>query len=259
MAHLEHLWIYPIKGLESVDVNTARLTEAGTLAGDREYALVDPAGETLNGKQINRLHELSSTFDPGTNMLSISRTDTDDTRQFDLVAERDEANEWLSEFVGAPVELFRREPPSFVDRPTLGPSVISSGTLEEVASWFDGMTAEGTRRRLRPNIEIGGVPAFWEDRFLGDDRPDFEIGEIRFEGAEACARCVVPTRDPDTGDAIEGFQRQFVERREETLPEWANEDAFEHLYTVMIITEVPETHRAKTIRVGDPVSVCEGS
>jgi uncharacterized protein YcbX len=253
MAHVENIWIYPIKGLDPIERGTADVTEAGTLRGDRAYALVDPAGETLNGKQTDRLHEITAAFDPETKELTLSADGTDDDRRFELATERDAAGEWFSEFVGEQVELRRRGPPAFVDRPTLGPSVISTGTLEEVASWFDGMTVEGARRRFRPNIEVGGVPPFWEDRFLGDDPSGFEIDGIRFEGAKACARCVVPSRDPNTGEPIEEFRRRFVERRRETLPAWVDEDAFEHLYTLMLITAIPETDRGGTIRVSDGI------
>ncbi len=255
MAHLENIRIYPVKGLDAMDAEAARLTGAGTLAGDREYAMVDPAGETRNGKQIDRLHELSTTFDPETNTLALSVRDTGDTYRFDLTDEREAASEWFGEFADEPIELRRREPPSFVDRTALGPSVIATETLEEVASWFDGMTPDGARRRFRPNLEIGDVPPFWEDRFLGEGPSEFEISGVRFEGAEACARCVVPTRDPDTGESIEGFRRRFVERRKETLPTWVDADAFRHFYAVMLITKVPEVQGGETIRIGDSVSV----
>lgn len=148
----------------------------------------------------------ASSFDPETDELTLWMRETGETYTFDLTSERDEASEWFSDFVGEPVELRRKEPPSFIDRSKLGPSVISTGTLEELASWFEDMTVEGARIRLRPNIEIGGVPAFWEDRFLGDDPAGFEVDGTRFEGAEACARCVVPSWDPDTGEPIEDFQ-----------------------------------------------------
>lgn len=171
----------------------------------RWRAIVDDTGETYNGKQIDTLHEISSSLDPETDVLTLSVDGSEERHRFDLTAERDEASEWFSEFVGERLALRRREPPAFVDRPELGPSVISTGTLEEVASWFNGVTPEGARRRLRPNVEIGGVPPFWEDRLLGEDAPSFEIDGIALEGAQACARCVVPTRDPDTGEPIEGF------------------------------------------------------
>lgn len=253
MAHVENIWVYPIKGLDATGIDAAAITEAGTLAGDREYAMTDDDGEALNGKRIDDVHEISSKFDPETDVLTVSVREIGETRQFDLTAERDEASEWFSDFLGEPIEVCRRGPPGFVDRPTLGPSVISTGTLEEVSSWFDGMSPDGARRRLRPNVEIGGVPAFWEDRFLDEDRTGFEIGGVRFEAGEACGRCVIPSRDPDTGEPIEGFRRRFVQRREETLPEWVETGTFEHFYTVMLIAKVPESHRGGTIEVGDDV------
>jgi uncharacterized protein YcbX len=251
MAHVENIRLYPVKGLDPTAVESATVSRAGTLKGDRRYAMVGPEGEPLNGKDVDRLHEITSVFDPEAETLTLSAGG--ETRRFELPAELEAASGWFSEFVGEPVELRRREPPAFVDRPALGPSVISTGTLEEVASWFDGMTADGARRRLRPNVEIGGVPAFWEDRFLGEDPSGFEIDGVRFEGAEACGRCVVPSRDPDTGEPIERFRQRFIERREETLPGWVDEDALGHLYTVMLISEVPEADRGGTIRVGDGI------
>lgn len=261
MPHVENLRIYPIKGLDAVDVAAANITEAGTLRGDRAYAMVDPGtdtdtaafdtvGDTLNGKEIDRLHEITSAFDPETASLTLSTAA--ETAQFDLSTERAAASEWLSEFIGRPIELRTREPPGFPDRTSLGPSVISTATLEEVASWFGGMTVDGARRRLRANIEIGGVPAFWEDRFL-DDTSAFEVDGVRFEDAEPCARCVVPSRDPDTGEPIERFAQRFAERREATLPEWAPKTAFDHFFAVMIITRVPDQSRGGTIRVGSKV------
>jgi len=80
-------------------------------------------------------------------------------------------------------------------------------------------------------------------------------GSVRFEGAEPCARCVVPSRDPETGDPLPEFQERFVERREATFPEWADPDAFPHFYTVMLISRVPGASRERSIAVGDGVTV----
>ncbi len=269
MPHAENLWVYPVKGLDRMPVESIEINEAGTFHRDREYAMLDPeedsviedrldsVGKTFNGKEIDHTHEVASEFDPGTDELTLRMRETGETYAFDLTSERDEASEWFSDFVGEPVELRHREPPSFIDRPNLGPSVISTGTLEEVASWFDDMTVEGARIRLRPNIEISGVPAFWEDRFLGEDPSGFEVSGTRFEGAEACARCVVPSRDPDTGEPIEDFEQRFAEHRERTLPEWAPREEFEHFFTVMLITKVPESNYGDTVAVGDEVTVSE--
>lgn len=116
------------------------------------------------------------------------------------------------------------------------------------------MTVESARRRLRANVEVSGVPAFWEDRFVGD-APDFEVGDVRFEGVTPCGRCVVPARDPDTGEALPEFRERFVEMRAETLPGFVDPEAFDHRYSVMILARVPEASRRPTLRVGDEVRV----
>jgi len=267
MAHIENLWVYPVKGLDRMAVDSITINEAGTFRTDREYAMLEPGadnviedrfdsvGKTFNGKEIDRTHEVKSAFDPSSHELTLIVRERGERVTFDLRTERDAASDWLSEFVGEPVELRHRDPPSFIDRPKLGPSVISTGTLEEVASWFDNMTVEGARIRLRPNVEIGGVPPFWEDRFLGDDPSGFEVGGTRFEGAEACARCVVPSRDPATGETIEDFEQQFAAHREETLPDWAPREAFEHFFTVMLITKIPSETYGTTVSAGDEVTV----
>jgi uncharacterized protein YcbX len=270
MAHIERLRRYPIKGLDGTDLESATITAAGTIAGDREYAMCEPTADRIetgddmqtlayNGKQTDRFHAVRTHLDAETHVLTVE-TD-DESRRFDLSTEAGlvDASEWFGEFIDDDVEFRRREPPSFVDRPDAGPSVISTATLEEVASWFDDMTVEGARRRLRANVEVGGVPAFWEDRFVGDDASGFVVdgddGEIRFEGAEPCARCVVPSRDPETGDPLPEFRERFIERREATFPEWADRDAFPHFYTVMLISRVPEGSRGRTLAVGDEVAV----
>ncbi|ELY53600.1 hypothetical protein C491_21966 [Natronococcus amylolyticus DSM 10524] len=145
----------------------------------------------------------------------------------------------------------------FVDRREMGPSVISTATLETVADWFDGLTVESVRRRMRANVEIGGVEPFWEDRFVGSGAPSFVVGDVRFDGVTPCGRCVVPKRDPATGEELAGFQQRFVEKRRETFPEWADEDAFDHYYTLMLIADVRERYRDRGLEVGDPVEIDE--
>jgi len=237
MAHIGRLRVYPVKALEGSEREEARVREAGTLAGDREYALFDGDREVINGKRTERVHDLAA--------------------EFDLDAGRERAAAWFGEFFDEEVYIAHDSETGYVDRQGMGPSVISTATLETVASWFDGVTVDGARRRLRANVEVGGVPAFWEDRFVGTDAPAFEAGGVRFEGVTPCGRCVVPARDPDTGEPLPGFRQRFVEKREETFPEWADAGAFDHYYTLMLIARVPEADRGETVSVGDPVEVVE--
>ncbi len=254
MARLERLTVYPVKGLDGIDLDAVEVLEGGTLARDREFALFDADGEVVNGKRTDRVHDLETDFEPSTATLSVTAPDGE-RLEFDLETDREAAAAWFGDFFDADLSLERDESLGYVDRREMGPSVISTATLETVASWFDGMTVDGARRRLRANVEIGGVDPFWEDRFVGADAPTFAVGDVRFEGVTPCGRCVVPKRDPDTGEPIDEFQQRFVEKREETFPDWADRDAFDHYYTLMIITRVPEGDRGRALAVGDPAEV----
>ncbi|WP_226042039.1 MOSC N-terminal beta barrel domain-containing protein [Natrinema sp. DC36] len=256
MARLEGLRVYPVKGLDGIDLEAAEVLEGGTVAHDREFALFDADGDVLNGKRTDRVHDLDTNFDPETRELAIETTDGERQR-FDLESDRETAAAWLSEFFDVELSLERDRSLGFVDRREMGPSVISTATLRTVADWFDELTVEGVRRRLRANVEVGGVEPFWEDRFVGADAPAFEVGGVRFEGVTPCGRCVVPQRDPDTGDPTPGFREQFVRRREETFPDWADADAFDHYYSLMLIARVPERDRGETLRVDDPVAIVD--
>lgn len=256
MARVDRLRVYPIKGLDGIDLERAEFVAGGTLASDREFALVDASGDVVNGKRTPRVHDLETEFDPESGTLSVE-TDDGDRRRFDLESEREAAERWFGGVFDLELTLERDRSLGFVDRREMGPSVISTATLETVAGWFDGLTVESVRRRMRANVEIGGVDPFWEDRFVGSGAPSFVAGDVRFDGVTPCGRCVVPKRDPDTGEALAGFQRRFVEKRRETFPEWAAEDAFDHYYTLMLIADVPERHRNHDLEVGDPVEIVE--
>lgn len=256
MAHLDRLRAFPVKGLDGVDIGAATVLDGGTLQYDREFALFDAEGKILNGKRTARVHDLATDFDPESGLFRVE-TPAGDVRQFDLETDHERATRWFSDFFEVELTLRRDESLGFVDRREMGPSVVSVATLETVASWFDEMTVDGARRRLRANIEISGVPAFWEDRFLGAGAPDFEVDGVRFEGVTPCGRCVVPERDPDTGQPIPEFRERFVEKRKETFPEWATDDAFDHYYSVMIITRIPESDRGRTLSVGDEIEIVD--
>ncbi|WP_323191682.1 MOSC N-terminal beta barrel domain-containing protein [Halostella sp. PRR32] len=249
---VERIRTYPIKSLDGGERERAELVSGGCLAGDREFAIVDNEGEYVNGVRTPDVHGLSVSVDRESETVAIGRRGENERREFDL-NDRADLNAWLSDYFGFDVTVVRDET-GMPDRPDRGPTVISAATLREVASWFDGVTVDGTRRRFRANVEIGGVPPFWEDRLYGaDGTRSFEIGDVRFEGDGPCGRCAVPTRDPDTGERTEGFQERFVEKREETLPEWTPSERFDHYYKLMTNTRVPGPGRGETISVGDSV------
>lgn len=256
MACLEQLRIYPVKGLDGITVEATDIRDSGTLAHDREFALFDANGDVINGKHTDRVHDLTTDFDPTLGTFTVETPDGE-TRQFVLESEHDRAEQWFSEFFDIDLTLRRDTSLGFSDRQKMGPSVISTASLQTVTSWFDEMTVEGARRRLRANIEISGVTSFWEDRFVSDRAPAFEVHDVRFEGLTSCGRCIAPQRDPDTGEPTPEFREQFLQKRQETFPDWADEDAFDHYYSLMILTRIPEADRGQTLRRDDLVCIVD--
>jgi len=252
MARVARLTRYPVKALSGETVESARITSGGTLAGDREFALFAADGDPVNGKRTRRVHDIETTCDAGV----VTVTTEDDDATFDLrdADGRADAETWFSDFFDLDVEVRRDAELGFVDRRRAGPSVISTATLETVADWYD-VTVENVRRRMRANVEIAGVPAFWEDQFVGDGPDGFHAGDVSVSGVEPCGRCVVPERDPDTGDRDPEFRERFLTRREATFPDWVDRDAFDHYYALMLIADVPAADRGETLTVGDSVTI----
>jgi len=268
--HLARIRTYPVKSLTHRERGAAGLDARGALAGDREYAIVakpadaphdadaaSPAGDGdyVNGKRTAAVHRLDASLDREADSLTLAVDG--ERRAFDVAdGERGPLNEWLSEFFGDQVSV-RREPVGGQpdDRDSGGPTVVSTATLRTVADWTD-LAVESVRRRFRANLEVGGVEPFWEDRLYGaeDPRP-FRIGDVRFEGVAPCTRCVVPPRDPDTGEETPGFRETFLRRREATLPEWAPAERFDGYYKLAVATRVPDAERGGRVAVGDPVAV----
>jgi hypothetical protein len=256
MAAIDALRIYPVKGLEGASVDSARILSGGTLAFDREFKLADADGDVVNGKRTDRVHDLRTDFDLERRRVTVTPPDGE-AQTFDLEDDSSRAESWFGDFFGLDLTLERDDELGYVDRRGMGPSVVSTATLAELASWYDDMTVDGARRRLRANVEVSGVPAFWEDRFVGEGAPAFTAGGVTFEGVTPCGRCVVPARDPDTGAETPNFRETFLRKREETFPSWADPDAFDHYFSLMILTSVPESGRGETIQVGDEVTVGE--
>ena len=91
-------------------------------------------------------------------------------------------------------------------------TVLSTASLQSISDWFDGMPLEETRKRFRATIEIEGVQAFWEDHLFSTEGRgvEFKIGDVTVFGMSPRARCVVPTRNPNTGEVIHAFPKTFA-------------------------------------------------
>jgi ferredoxin-NADP reductase/uncharacterized protein YcbX len=257
LPYLAGILLYPVKSLDAISVSAARVLPSGALADDRRFAIVDSAGQFVNGKRNARVHLLRSAYDRATGRLKLVTAAGAHARDFHVDSERPALEEWLGEFFGFPV-FFRENPaagfPDDTDSP--GPTLISTATLREVAGWF-GISIDQARARFRTNLEVDGVPPFWEDRLYGSPGTTvrFSIGELVFEGVNPCQRCVVPARDAATGVDLHEFARRFVERRRARLPKWAQRSRFNHFYRLAVNTRLLTPRPAMRLNVGDPVHV----
>jgi uncharacterized protein YcbX len=258
VPYLSSIFIYPVKSLEPVSLQEARILRGGALEGDRALALFDAEGNFINGKRNPLVHRLRSSYDPLTNVLRLGRAETGLVTRFHLLRHRAQLDAWLTEFFGAPATLKRNDDVGFPDDLDCpGPTLLSTSTLAEVASWFPPLDDAQIRVRIRANLEISGVPPFWEDR-LYTAKPAtvrFRIGDVLFDGNNPCQRCAVPPRDPATGEAYPDFAKIFAEKREATLPAWAEKSRFNHFYRLSVNTIVPPGQAGKFIRVGDAVEI----
>jgi uncharacterized protein YcbX len=273
---LSHIAVHPVKALDPVARERVALTDIGGLENDRAYAIVTEDDEYLNGKRTDEVHRIRAAIDTERGRIGLAveaggssngangepPAEGDGTREFHLDEDRAAIEAWLSERFGRPVRLEvaagggLTDGVIYGDTDQTGPTLASAATLREVASWYDGIDAREMRLRLRVNLVVEGVPPFWEDRLVAGGGRAFQIGDVRLEGTHPVPRCVVPTRDPHTGEVTDGFRETFLERREATLPEWADRGAFDgNLYSVTVGTHVPESERDGELRVGDTVQV----
>jgi len=255
--HVSRIEIFPIKSLDAVRVDASVITAGGILENDRVYAIVDLEGRFVNGKRTARIHDLRSSFDDDINEVWLWESGDSSRTRFPL-GEPAPLHRWLSDFFGFPVVL-RHEPVKGFpdDTAAFGPTVVSTASLERVQGWYSGWTLESVRRRFRSNLELEGGEAFCEDRLFGapDELRPFRIGPVQLLGHNPCQRCVVPTRDPDTGEALRGFQKSFAERRKENLPTWADARRFNHFYRFAVNTSIPPSESGKRLQVGDALAL----
>ena len=202
------LSITAIKGTRLRTVDQIVLGHDGA-AGDRRFFLVDDRERMVNGKVLPALQTVASSFDEDSRQLTLRFQDgrvvegiVDDPGDLDVQPYGDfrpgaeVAGPWaeaLSELVGSRLRLIATR--SAVDRGTKGAaSLVSRGSLARLAreAGVDSVDA----RRFRMLVEVDGLEPNAEDAWVGRD---VEVGHalLHFEGH--VGRCLVTSRDPESG------------------------------------------------------------
>lgn len=221
MLLLSQINIFPIKSLDGFSPASAVVEKRG-LQHDRRWLITDANGQFMTQRNNGKMALLRATIED--NVLIIREkakesndfkipiiteggklpvTVWNDTMQAALVSK--EANEFLSDFLGKDVLLvkmpdtterrvdaqynFGHDIVSFADGyPFL---IIGEASMQDLN---ERLHTPLSIRRFRPNFIFSGGQPYQEDGFK-----NFKIGDVDFIGVKNCARCVLTTRDPDTG------------------------------------------------------------
>lgn len=253
---LGNITIYPLKSLDGITLQKATIGD-GCLLHDREYAMIDEQGHFINGKSNALVHRLRSKLDFENEVISLKPTNNDTWSHFHLHKEKEGLESFLSEYFGKKISIHQNHTGNFMDIPgTAAVTAVASASLREVASWFDEGFDE-IQKRFRATIEIANVPAFWDDHLFSEEgkHVEFKVGDVTMLGMSPRERCVVPTRNPESGEVTHAFPKTFAKQRAATIPEWSTLNEYGHYYFLTVNCYIPASEIGKTIERGEPVKI----
>lgn len=207
---VSQLAIAPVKGMRLQRTGEILLGPHG-ITGDREFLVVGADGELLLTSHTPALVRIEPAWDRIGNVLTLRFPDGDvvrdtpepgapaTTRMYDgrvmpgwiIPGPLTSA---LSGHLGRPVHLFKRAPEHIGadDEPV---TLMSEASLQALAAAFDDGTTPDPRR-FRMSITIAGAGAWAEHAWRGQE---VTIGEVNLRVIDPVPRCVVTTRNPESG------------------------------------------------------------
>lgn len=217
MISLSQLYIHPVKSMRGLALSHAQVATSG-LAFDRIFMVTEPDGTFITARQYPQmvlftpaiLHDGLYLSAPDGTSANIRFTDFQPTpaatevwgNHFTALIAPDEINSWLSGFFSRPVQLrwvgealtrrvkhHEEVPLSFADGfPFLLTNEASLRDLQNRCPASVKMT------QFRPNIVVAGAQAWEEDTWQV-----VRIGDITFDVAKPCSRCIFTTVSPEKG------------------------------------------------------------
>ena len=210
MPRIDAIYYAPVKSLALARLERARLDKPG-IPGDRAFVVIDDRGALVTQREHFPLVQVRAAYDVDRDQLALSFPDGTvaegvpepgaPVRVIEFWADPVEAQEargtWddaLSTFAGRPLRLARPAPGRAFDGYPL--SICSRESLAAFAGAAG--VAQDDGRRFRQNIYISGVGGpHQEDSWIGGE---VRIGDAVARVKRKDGRCVITTRDPDTGD-----------------------------------------------------------
>jgi uncharacterized protein len=205
------LAVTAVKATRLRDVDRVELGPYG-VRDNRRFYLIDDRNLLVNSKRVGELQQVIADYSEAERRLSLQLPggkvvdgevqlgDQVTTKFFSRVATGQLVKgPWsaaLSDFLGRNVRLVEAGDTG-VDRGSGGAvSLISRASLERLGDARDNDCRPIDGRRFRMLIEIDGVQAHAEDEWVGRE---VRLGEAKVEFGGHVGRCVITTRDPDTG------------------------------------------------------------
>jgi uncharacterized protein len=206
---VSQLAIAPVKGTRLQLTSEVELS-GSRVAGDREFLVVGEDGKLLLTSHAPALLQVESAWDRARNVLTLRFPDGDvvqgtpvpgaaaTTRMYDgreipgrIISGPLSAA--LSGYLGRAVQLFRRAPEHLGhdDEPV---TLMSEASLQALAPELGGMAPDP--RRFRMNITVTGTDAWAEHAWR---RQNVSIGKVVLRVIAPVPRCVVTTRNPESG------------------------------------------------------------
>lgn len=255
---VKQITIYPIKSLDGISVKKATIQQGGSLQNDREYAMLDQDGKYISGKTNPKIHLLRSRFFLEEDIVQFNHPGNTSWQSFHLRNEVAAIENYLTSYFGITVNFKRNTTGRFLDEPDIGgATLLSSASLQLVEQWFPTISTPEMRNRFRATIEIEGVPPFWEDHLFSNPgkKISFSIGNVQLMGVSPRERCIVPTRNPETGESTFAFAKIFAHQRETTLPPWSVLNQYNHFYFLSVDCQFLPAEIGKQIHTGDELTV----
>ena len=189
--HVSEIWRYPVKSMAGERLATTEIGPLG-IAGDRIVHVENRDGRVIT----SRTHPQLLGFHARLNMEGEPTIEGRAWTEPGVLVS-------VSAIVGRGARLVRDESENRFD--VLPLLVATDGAIEEFGH---------DRRRLRPNLVIGGVPGLQERTWPGRR---LRIGTVLIALADLRQRCVMTTIDPDTLKQDPRILRGIVERFGGTL------------------------------------------
>jgi uncharacterized protein len=209
---LEQLHRWPVKSMGGEALSEARLDERG-IAGDRAHAIFDQfkgAPRRLTAREAPRLLAWRASYPEAAGAMLDPEAPprpvvtAPDGRRFRW--DDPALPEALGEDLARRVELRRDvEGQQDLRRSVLITVEATRRSVEKAL----GQTLDLRRFRTNLHLELD-APPFAEEGWQGRR---LTVGEAEFELLHPCARCVIPTRDPDTQDKWAELLRWLTRER----------------------------------------------